>query len=521
MTITYESLKEAGWSDEQIKTSQYANLMPAQPVATPPPPTAIPAPPVTAPSTPPLPGTAGASTAAPVAVPATGPGLHTMENMSNDASDVDMGGFNIEYEAAALKDGGQLTVRCVGKYGRFKRHWIVCDDGVARPFNCGYVVDGKARCIIEDVTDPLIGEGSYDLVVDPTVQVQPGQRPQKKRQYRWQQSNPSLIAELLGEGAANANSWKSSEIFLFNVIDRDSLWCRENRHTKLLCKSEKTMGIGSTLFVGMWGQCKIHGYYDKFDMVLMKQGKARNTKYTATPSPNPNARSPLTAEEQAYATYDLGLFMKPAEEDYIIKQLAGKFMQCINFCRQVGIITPAQEVVERKIRNLGLVDAQGNLVATYSAPTGPAPQVNSVVQPPPQQAPVTPPPVQQAPVAAQPAPQAPVTPPPAPQTAVVPPPPPLTQTAPVPPPQQAPMPSQTAVTPPPVTAAPVPPPPVQNAPQTAPVPPPPAAVPAAPIGPAPQVVDVTGQPGQRCGSCGKINDQNATHCVDCGGQLTF
>jgi hypothetical protein len=527
---TYEQLKGAGWNDDQIRANYPTIQIPAAAApAIPPAPPAAPA----APAMPMMPAAGGHNFSQPgfggammppgstpmMAAPVDSVGLDSADpwaSMDQDAGDLEFSDNRYKFERCVIRNG-TIVIRCMN-YQRLRQHWVICDDGKPRPFICGRVSEDYYS-LIETLVEPLIGDGTFDYVVDTSVQVAQGQRQRKKRQYKFRHLDPSLFAEILGEMTTNGNSWRAKDVFLFNVIDRNNSWCTQYRHTLVLCKNEKGMGIGPTLYQDIVQARKVYQTnLQELDLAITRSGSGRETKYSVTLGPNLDARRALTEEEKVYGGYDLLKMSEPSSEEWIIKNLGAKMMHVIRFVETHQNILPvakAQEWMAFYAQVKGRIQALNPVVVAGDASAGalsqpaipPVAPSQMAVQPPPAPAQATAPvpPVQSVPVA-------PVAPPPV-------------QVAPPPPVQAAPPPPVQAAPPPPIQAA--PPPPVQAI-----VPPPPggAVPPPRPNAPATsiddqinramaggRVVNAAADPRTICKSCGTpVNLSSDTSCPGCG-----
>jgi len=151
-------------------------------------------------------------------------------------------------------------------------------------------------------------------------------------------------------------------VVVFNVIDRQDTWCRDNKHTKLLSKKVSIGDNGEIMFpftgIPSWGfnqelgklvqNAKIGGNYENYDVAIMATGekqsayKIANASYKkdkdtleelentdgTTLDPKIIVCGPLTKEERGYERYDLDKFFAPTTYQKILKRMASVFKEC-------------------------------------------------------------------------------------------------------------------------------------------------------------------------------------------------
>lgn len=139
--------------------------------------------------------------------------------------------------------------------------------------------------------------------------------------------------------------------YLFNCIDKTDDWCKENKHTKLLCwdsstkevdgetREYPTYGIKPSLYNNIFDeQCTaLNRMYDQFDVVVKRLSKKLGESWIQVFSPeekskisllklDPNKVSMeyLTDEEDAYEKYvleDVPFVSRPTSASYVKKVL--------------------------------------------------------------------------------------------------------------------------------------------------------------------------------------------------------
>lgn len=146
--------------------------------------------------------------------------------------------------------------------------------------------------------------------------------------------------------------------YLFNCIDKTDNWCKENKHTKLLCWDSKdkeidgetrtyyTYGIKSSLYNNIFDvQCtNLNRMYDQFDVVAKRLSKQLGNDWLVVCSPeektkisnmglDPNkvTMDYLTDEEEQYEKYkleDIPFISRPTSASFVLKN----FAKLINSC---------------------------------------------------------------------------------------------------------------------------------------------------------------------------------------------
>lgn len=132
------------------------------------------------------------------------------------------------------------------------------------------------------------------------------------------------------ESNPEVRQYKAGSSALFNVIDRRDNWCKDNKHTKILCQWKSEIGIGPMMFDELKEVVNINGPWEgekgNWDMIVVKSGSGpQGTTYKCQAT---REKIELTDEEKSYEKYDLKLLMPPAanpeEVQELIDNLNGK-----------------------------------------------------------------------------------------------------------------------------------------------------------------------------------------------------
>jgi len=146
--------------------------------------------------------------------------------------------------------------------------------------------------------------------------------------------------------------------YLFNCIDKTDNWCKENKHTKLLCwdsstkevdgetREYPTYGIKPSLYNNIFDeQCTaLNRMYDQFDVVVKRLSKKLGDSWIQVFSPeekskisllglDPNKVSMeyLTDEEDSWEKYvleDVPFMSRPTSVSYVLKVLPKLIKSC-------------------------------------------------------------------------------------------------------------------------------------------------------------------------------------------------
>jgi len=138
--------------------------------------------------------------------------------------------------------------------------------------------------------------------------------------YEMNTLDPNLITlyqrmtgQLIINGARANSNWKAKRRIVFNIIDRDDNWCRDNKHTKILYQASSSIGLSDAEKGVFKSQMQFivekYGEASSYDFNIYKMGKDNDTSYRA----DKDIESPLTVEEKTYKTYDLEGLLKPTE----------------------------------------------------------------------------------------------------------------------------------------------------------------------------------------------------------------
>jgi hypothetical protein len=159
-------------------------------------------------------------------------------------------------------------------------------------------------------------------------------------------------------GYKMATGLKSTNFVIFNVIDRQDSWCKDNKHTKILCRQVNIDDKGN-----VWPQVGIKSFgfltrltdllnkyknYELYDIAIKRTGQKdpplelRNASEFkkkdmltellnddgTIPDENIIVVGPLTSEEKAYERYDLDKLYQPTSYTKILNRIPSVFKLC-------------------------------------------------------------------------------------------------------------------------------------------------------------------------------------------------
>jgi len=214
-------------------------------------------------------------------------------------------GEKIEFQKKILRPGDN-RFRIIGDVKFVYEHWFISADGVPIHSICCKDENGKGECAICKKYNEaqMLLNGEAELTAE-------------------QLHNARIIVgeEIFGD-AKFPNSWKAREYAYFNVIDRDNNWCKDNKHTVILCKSASQAGLTSGkggIFNEIIDVIDENGDYETnaYDIRIKKSGRQMETDYRGYL----DKEVALTPEEKQYAIYDLDEITRPTPEDQLIKWL--------------------------------------------------------------------------------------------------------------------------------------------------------------------------------------------------------
>ena len=146
--------------------------------------------------------------------------------------------------------------------------------------------------------------------------------------------------------------------YLFNCIDKTDDWCKENKHTKLLCwdstkkevngeiREYYTYGIKPSLYNNIFDeQCTaLNRMYDQFDVVVKRLKEQLGDSWIQVFSPEEKSKISLagldsnkvsmeylTEEEEAYEKYkleDIPFVSRPTSASYVLKNFEKLIKSC-------------------------------------------------------------------------------------------------------------------------------------------------------------------------------------------------
>jgi len=227
--------------------------------------------------------------------------------------------FTDPYKRLALKVGETL-VRMVGEWESCKRAWITCDDETNRPFIIG------EDSILQEILDHVM---AYEVKRDSRTK-------KNFRKYTHRDKQAFKIVAHNGSENEQDKGWRPSTRYLFNVLDRETGVAAKMKHTLLLAKNEKEIGVGEKAFekfakvVGKEGDpSPSAGQEEKgeacgYDLVFMKVGTGMDTDYDCRKAESGDegvVEGPLTAKERSFETYDLKEVGAPTSAETILDNL--------------------------------------------------------------------------------------------------------------------------------------------------------------------------------------------------------
>ena len=157
---------------------------------------------------------------------------------------------------------------------------------------------------------------------------------------------------------ASEKGMMTDTFYLFNCLDRTDDWCKENKHTKLLCWDSTTKEVdGKTVEYPTYGikpslynnifdeQCTaLNRMYDEFDVVVKRLSKKLGDSWIQVFSPEEKSKisqigldpnkvtmNYLTESEEAYEKYkleDIPFVSRPTSASYVNKVLNRLIKQC-------------------------------------------------------------------------------------------------------------------------------------------------------------------------------------------------
>lgn len=155
-----------------------------------------------------------------------------------------------------------------------------------------------------------------------------------------------------------SNGYRGDRVSIYNVIDRGDTWCKDNKHTKILCRDLniddqnrvwakpgiKSFGSVSKI-AALIGK---DGSFEKYDIALKKTGLKDNPWEVVNASKMKDKDmmeelgnddgsivdaskvviGPLTDDERSYERYDLDKLYQPTTYQKIQKRISGVFKLC-------------------------------------------------------------------------------------------------------------------------------------------------------------------------------------------------
>lgn len=210
--------------------------------------------------------------------------------------------MGIDFEKMVLKTGANIF-HVVGNVVFIREHWFVSADGKSVHSVCTSRDNDKEVVVCRvckeyDKAKVVLAneDGAYT-----TEEIERAE---------------CIVGDKTFEGFKFANSWKYKEFAYMNVIDRNTNYSEENKHTVILCKSESQSGVSSGfngIFDEFFDLVEEHGNYDEYDIRIKKTGKNKDTTYRGYKADD----VVLTDEEKSYKTYDLEQIGMPTDDEVL------------------------------------------------------------------------------------------------------------------------------------------------------------------------------------------------------------
>ena len=157
---------------------------------------------------------------------------------------------------------------------------------------------------------------------------------------------------------ASEKGMMTDTFYLFNCIDKTDSWCKENKHTKLLCWDSTTKEVdGKTVEYPTYGikpslynnifdeQCTaLNRMYDEFDVVVKRLSKKLGDSWIQVFSPEEKSKisqigldpnkvtmNYLSEEEESYEKYkleDIPFVSRPTSVGYVLRVLGKLIKAC-------------------------------------------------------------------------------------------------------------------------------------------------------------------------------------------------
>ena len=157
---------------------------------------------------------------------------------------------------------------------------------------------------------------------------------------------------------ASEKGMMTDTFYLFNCLDRTDDWCKENKHTKLLCWDSSTKEVdGKTVEYPTYGikpslynnifdeQCTaLNRMYDEFDVVVKRLSKKLGDSWIQVFSPEEKSKisqigldpnkvtmNYLSEEEESYEKYkleDIPFVSRPTSVGYVLRVLGKLIKAC-------------------------------------------------------------------------------------------------------------------------------------------------------------------------------------------------
>lgn len=216
------------------------------------------------------------------------------------------GNERAEFQRKVLQLGDN-RFRIIGDVKYVYEHWFISADGISLHSICSKDENGKGHCTVCDKY-----EEARTLLASEDSSLSPEEMKNAK----------IITGDEIADGAKFAGTWRAREYAYMNVIDRDDNWCRDNKHTKILCKSLAQSGVSSAkggIFNEIVDIIDENGDYEAnaYDIRIKKSGRNMDTQYRGYI----DKECELTPEEKAYKVYDLDSITPATSEEQLNRWL--------------------------------------------------------------------------------------------------------------------------------------------------------------------------------------------------------
>jgi RNA polymerase subunit RPABC4/transcription elongation factor Spt4 len=228
------------------------------------------------------------------------------------------GGTPVTYAEEVKLSAGKNCMRIVDPDNdiTFYESWILCDDGVKRSFIVHNSITGS------NILGKIIGDVKFFNKGGILEKVKGDDN---KGHFKWESAEDPEMIDLVrynGDRVNDKSGWAAKQKFPFNVIDRSSTWCKDNKKTKVL-------KIGRKLAEKFVLLEESTGPMDQYDINIEKSGQGvTGTNYEPTvPTSFVQAKfpevifGPITDEEKSYELWPLETVVRTSSANYVLKYL--------------------------------------------------------------------------------------------------------------------------------------------------------------------------------------------------------